>query len=210
MENNFQIYKITNLVTGKSYIGQTINNLNQRWNKHKVDAKNGVGYFLHRAIRKYKISTFKIEVIAHAMKREALNDLEITLIAQHGTLTPNGYNLTTGGLAKTKISEETKKKISQARKGRKHTETTKRKIGEASRGNTFSLGHKHSEEAKKKMSQNNSKSRGLVVTPFGIFKNTLTAGKSCNCYSMTVSRRCNNSKPQWSGWYYEEQLGDLE
>jgi hypothetical protein len=52
-----------------------------------------------------------------------------------------------------KLSEETKKKLSQSRKNRVFTEETKRKIGKSKIGNTYMLGKKHTEESKKLMSE---------------------------------------------------------
>jgi hypothetical protein len=51
------------------------------------------------------------------------------------------------------LSEETKRKISETSKGRTHSEEHKRKLSEAKKGNKNFLGHKHSEEAKRKMSE---------------------------------------------------------
>lgn len=135
MENNFQIYKITNLVNGKCYIGQTIRNIKVRWGRHKYDARKGSSSYLHKAIRKYGEESFMIEIITNAFKREFLNALEVISIAQHDTFIPLGYNLTTGGGANTIFSCETKKKLSLIHKG-----------------NTYCLGYRHTTEAKKNMS----------------------------------------------------------
>jgi hypothetical protein len=60
-----------------------------------------------------------------------------------------------------KLSEETKKKLSQSRKNRVFTEETKRKIGKSKIGNTYMLGKKHTEESKKLMSE---KTKGKFVS----------------------------------------------
>ena len=61
------IYKITNLINSKIYIGQTIRSINVRWNQHKSESFNnhghGYNYHLHNAIRKYGSDNFKIEII---------------------------------------------------------------------------------------------------------------------------------------------------
>ena len=57
------------------------------------------------------------------------------------------------------VSEETKRKMSEAAKGhsrglgKKRSDETKRKIGESKKGNTFWLGKKHTEETKRKLSE---------------------------------------------------------
>ena len=60
------IYKITNQINNKIYIGETTRNLNVRWNEHKYESYtqgHGYNYHLHRAIRKYGIENFIIEMI---------------------------------------------------------------------------------------------------------------------------------------------------
>ena len=60
------IYKVTNTVNGKLYIGQTSRTIEVRWREHIQDAfgRNNKGFFaLHRAIKKYGKDAFKIEQI---------------------------------------------------------------------------------------------------------------------------------------------------
>ena len=98
------IYKYTNKINGKVYIGQT-NNLQKRFNGHKSEAFNpkSKGYNLpfHCAIRKYGIKNFIYEVLEEIEDGESqdfINDREIFFIAfYHSLTTENGYNLTVGG-----------------------------------------------------------------------------------------------------------------
>lgn len=98
------IYKYTNKITGKHYIGQT-NNLQKRFNGHKSEAfnPNASGYNLpfHIAIRKYGIDNFSYDVleeIADGESQEFINNREIYFIGYyHSLTTENGYNLTIGG-----------------------------------------------------------------------------------------------------------------
>ena len=61
------IYKITNLINNKIYIGETLRDINVRWNEHKSVSFNeqghGYNYHLHNAIRKYGVENFIIEEI---------------------------------------------------------------------------------------------------------------------------------------------------
>ena len=91
-----RIYKIKNNLNGKEYIGQTVYPLSYRFTNHISDAKNGRGYAIAAAIRKYGKENFSIELIEECSE-ELLNDLEIKYIKQYNTYTPNGYNLTHGG-----------------------------------------------------------------------------------------------------------------
>lgn len=94
------VYKITNKLNNKGYIGIT-SNLQKRWNQHKHQAKSKVGknYPLYRAIRKYGIDNFKFEVIEENVKTiKELGKLERFYINKFEShVSKNGYNLTMGG-----------------------------------------------------------------------------------------------------------------
>lgn len=100
----YYIYKYTNKINGKSYIGQT-NNLQKRFNGHKSEAfnpkANGYNLPFHCAIRKYGIDNFiyeTLEEIADGESQDFINDREIYFIGYYHSLTSeNGYNLTIGG-----------------------------------------------------------------------------------------------------------------
>lgn len=57
------IYKITNSINGKIYIGKTYKTIEQRFKEHFKDSKRYKNRPLYRAINKYGIESFKIEVI---------------------------------------------------------------------------------------------------------------------------------------------------
>lgn len=105
------IYKITNAVNGKVYIGQTIQPLKNRWNHHLFNARHGSEYAIHSAIRKYGEDNFDIEIIDTATSRDELDLKEIYWIKTYNSVSPNGYNLCTGGRSP-KFTEEIKEKIS--------------------------------------------------------------------------------------------------
>lgn len=89
------IYKITNLVNGKSYIGQSIN-IQQRWKTHR-NRYQVEDTLLYRAIRKYGLDNFSFKVIEECQKNE-LNEREIYWIQYYDTTNrEKGYNLTKGG-----------------------------------------------------------------------------------------------------------------
>jgi group I intron endonuclease len=98
------IYKFTNKINSKSYIGQT-NNIEKRKRGHKSDSYNAKSHSyklpFHNAIRKYGWENFKFEIIEEIpdeMGRDYLNEREIFFIDYFKTLTTqNGYNLTVGG-----------------------------------------------------------------------------------------------------------------
>jgi len=109
------IYKITNRINGKCYIGQTVGTLKNRWRCHVSD-KHSCCTYLKRAIQKYGKESFKVEELSAASNQEDLNDLEEQFIKDLNCLAPNGYNLRTGGKV-SKMSEVTKRRFSEVRMG---------------------------------------------------------------------------------------------
>jgi group I intron endonuclease len=164
------IYLIRNTVNGKGYVGQTIRTLEERWAQHK---SQGIGRYkndaLHNALLKYGIEAFEIAVLDSSAKTlDELNELEKFHIKAQGTLSPGGYNLTTGGFSY-KRSPETLAKMSMAMKGkkpsaetiakivakhigRKHSAQTKAKLSIAKIGNQYTKGRRHTKESIEKMS----------------------------------------------------------
>lgn len=93
------IYKATNIINNKSYIGQTIGTLSQRRYSHELLSINKSKYLFHRAIRKHGMENFKWEVIEECNVSD-LNDREIFYIKEFKTYAPEnktGYNMTRGG-----------------------------------------------------------------------------------------------------------------
>lgn len=88
------IYKITNIVTGKVYIGQTIMPLIRRWRVHKSVKRRSP---LCSSIKKHGAHNFTIEPLCSVIDLAHLDDLEIYFISYFNCVYPNGYNLTTGG-----------------------------------------------------------------------------------------------------------------
>lgn len=86
------IYKITNKVNGKSYIGQTRYTVEFRWRQHQHKKDN---VYFHNAIHKYGAESFTVETLEEC-DIEILNEREIYYIAKYNTF-ENGYNLTIGG-----------------------------------------------------------------------------------------------------------------
>lgn len=95
------IYKITNQINGKCYIGQSTN-IQKRLNQHKRYAfdKSGASYnkILYKAIRKYGIENFTFEVLEEC-SQELLNEQEIYWIDYYNSYN-EGYNATYGGEGK--------------------------------------------------------------------------------------------------------------
>ena len=87
------VYKVTNLINGKLYIGKTRIGINARWKRH---CYSGQCPRLRAAIDKYGKEAFKIEVIEKCKDYKELNKRERFWIAYYDT-THTGYNVLEGG-----------------------------------------------------------------------------------------------------------------
>ena len=118
------IYKATNVVNGKVYIGQTVRTVEARWKAHLWSAnnKNGFRYnsLLHKAIKKYTADSFTIEAIEEC-DDSLLNEREIYWIDfYHATDRNFGYNIQDGGrntFDRVAESSATRTKKSEAQMG---------------------------------------------------------------------------------------------
>lgn len=89
------IYKITNRVNNKLYVGQTRFTIEHRWKQHIYESKRDLSKPLYRAFMKYGIDNFYIEPI-ESVEYSKLNEREIFWIAELDTFN-KGYNATRGG-----------------------------------------------------------------------------------------------------------------
>lgn len=159
MENNYLIYCFT-APNGRRYVGQT-KNLERRIRKHQND--NGCTLFFS-AIKKYGFENFTQEILIANLSISDANYWEAFYIKELNTLSPQGYNLRTGGKNYI-VSSETRARMSAASKGRVVAEETRLKISKANTGKTRTDAEKKkmsvagklriaiSEETKKKMSE---------------------------------------------------------
>lgn len=131
---SYDVYKITNKINNKVYIGITSKGISARWKEHLWNAEHGCPFKLHNALRKYGKENFTIELIDFCNSWEELTEKEKFYIAQYkSTEDEFGYNLTEGGDGTfgRKHSEETKEKIRQKAIGREVSDETKQKLSEA-------------------------------------------------------------------------------
>lgn len=95
------IYKITNNINGKIYIGKTIRSPEARWNEHMRNALSEQDRYntpLYLAMRKHGIKNFNFEIIEQNISEDKINEREKYYINYfHTTSHENGYNITLGG-----------------------------------------------------------------------------------------------------------------
>lgn len=143
-------YITTNLINGKQYVGMSTQDENYL----------GSGVYFRNAQRKHGKENFTREIICFCDTEQEAHENEAKYIKQYGTLAPNGYNISpTGGPhINGQHSEESKKKMSAAKKGRKLSEEHIQKLKKSHEGvnkgeNNPMYGKTHSEEIKKKIAQ---------------------------------------------------------
>ena len=174
------IYKITNKINGKVYIGQTIKErgfkgryecsgegIERVYNYHKSREEHNRSYNKHllRSIENHGFEAFEvIEEFDVAYSKEELDKLEIKYIKEFNCLNPNGYNNDEGG-NKGKFCKESKRLLSEKKSGennpfygKKHSEETRKKMSEAHKGKCVGKNHPmygkhHTEETRQKMSE---------------------------------------------------------
>lgn len=129
----YGLYKITNLVNGKMYIGQhTTEDLN--------DGYMGSGVVINRALRKYGVENFRKEWIGFYEDKEELDYMERVFVDETWVSRSDTYNLCVGGRGGRMF-------------GKHLSDSTKAKISKATKGNKRFLGFKHTDETKRKLSE---------------------------------------------------------
>lgn len=168
------IYIISNTVNNKVYIGQTIHTIEKRWKEHLYNS-NHRNQILYYAMRKYGKEKFSIKILEEVSNTE-LDYKEREYIKKFNSISPFGYNVTTGGskfendnpmfhdeictkLSKYFIGDrnpakrpDVKEKIRQKALGRKVSDKTKLKMSK--NNGRYWKGKHHSEETKQKISLN--------------------------------------------------------
>lgn len=165
-----QIYRLTNKINGKMYHGQTTDKIKTRWTKYRnLNCKDQPK--IYNALKKYGPENFLFEVIdVTPQNQQQLNYLETFYIRKFDSF-HNGYNCNEGGDAQHIISDETRRKISESKKGSKnpnygihHTKEYKENMSNILTGRIFSdehrmnlskarIGKKFSDEHKKNLSK---------------------------------------------------------
>lgn len=202
------IYKITNNVNGKIYIGQTIRTLEERFTEHKRNKKS----LISKALKRYGIENFTIEQIDTAESIDELNELEFKYIREYDCITPNGYNQCEGGgnTFGYHHSDESKQKMSQNKKGKytgeenhfygkHHTEEARRKMSESRKGRIID------DEWKQHLSEASTVKRQVQNLDTGeIFNSIREAAEYYGLKDTHISRVCKGKRNRTGGfrWKY--------
>lgn len=167
------IYKITNKINKKLYVGLTTIELSERFKIHT--GKNSQCTALKEAIKYFGVENFTIEEIEKCSSLEELKMREEFWIKELSTLAPDGYNLTTGGECP-RHSEITKQKMSATRKGKHPHWATKASNSKESRDKVADklCDKERSQECKDKIKATLIAQRGKkIVDQNGVVYNTV-------------------------------------
>jgi group I intron endonuclease len=185
------IYKATNKVNGKCYVGQTTKTLNERMISHLSSARNnvnGTSIIFHNALNKYGFNNFEWEIleVLETEDRMVLDEREKFYIKECGTFSRNGYNMSEGGYGNGGLLGER-----NGMYGRKHTEESLNKMRKPV-----------SKESLERMTNCQLRYSYIITLPTGekIETNNLKGWcKGNNLYHSPMYDICNGKKSQHKG-----------
>lgn len=183
------IYKATNKINGKCYIGQTRHSLEHRKNTHLNLARKGVKTHFYQAIRKYGEDNFEWEIICSASNKQILNELETFYITKYDSI-KHGYNMVDGGDNNIMDIESVKTKHTKVMQ----SDVVRKKISDAMK--KYRLQHPFTDEHKKKLSE---KAKGNHN--FGCC-DTRSVACFCKCENGTIYHFHNYLEA--GKWWYAE------
>ncbi len=186
------VYKTTNLLNGKIYIGQ---------DSHNNPKYLGSGKLLRVSINKNGLNNFKKEILEYCNSKEQLNEREIYWINKLNSLTPNGYNITPGGGGGDTITHHPNKK--------KIIETVRRKNKGKKRSCESKLRYSKGTKERYKDLAEREKTRVALKKFYENPKERLRVSKSSkNFYSKKENRincsikKLGKNNPRWGGYVY--------
>jgi group I intron endonuclease len=199
------VYKATNKINGKCYIGQTRHSLESRKKRHLSCARQGYSTHFYQAIRKYGENNFDWEVLGEASTKEDLNFLETYFIGFYDSIR-HGYTMVDGGdnnvMDIVSVKNRHKAKMQSAETRAKLSATMKRKIAN---GEFFTPEHrKHlSEAAKNRVYPKNTTKVKQTRTCVVSVKSGDTRSIGCYCVDEYNKEHHFHSYLDAGKWWYE-------
>lgn len=133
------VYKITNTLNGKVYIGQTVDYRKRKVGHFSYLRRNAHrNRYLQKSFNKYGESSFKMEIIKECAVDE-LDKLEIYYMRKYNSIDKTlGYNMVIGGNTNKSFPDYIRQKMSRSQKGRIISEEHRKRIGKWHKGKTIS------------------------------------------------------------------------
>ena len=219
------VYQHKNKINGKVYIGITSQKPEQRW-------RSGEGYksspHFYSVIQKYGWDNFEHNILFVELTKEQACLKEQELIKEFNSMNREyGYNSTSGGDIFV-MNEETKQKISQALMGNQNnlghscSEEKKKKISEAQKGREFTEEHKQklseaaknrhvpcSEEKKQTLKEKSHKKPVYCEELNKVFESVQECGRQLGIPATNITKLCNGRGKTLKGYhlrYYNDTI----
>lgn len=222
----YTVYQHKNKINGKVYIGITSQNPKQRWGSQGCNYKSSPHFY--SAIQKYGWDNFEHNILFTGLTKEQACLKEQELIKEFNSMNREyGYNSTSGGdifvmneEIKQKISqalmgnqnnlghpcsEEKKKKISDAQKGREFTEEHKQKLSEAAKNRHVPC----SEEKKQTLKEKSHKKPVYCEELDKVFESVQECGRQLGIPATNITKLCNGRGKTLKGYhlrYYNDTI----
>ena len=221
----YTVYQHRNKINDKVYIGITMQTPEQRW-------RYGEGYksspHFYAAIQKYDWDNFEHNILFQNLTKEEACKKEQELIAKYNSMNREyGYNSTSGRDIFV-MNEETKQKISQSLMGNKNglghpcSEEKKKKISEAQKGRYLTEEHKQklseatkkrhapcSEQAKENIRKASHKKPVYCEELNKVFESVQECSRQLGIPATNISKLCNGRGKTLKGYhlkYYDDTI----
>ena len=222
----YTVYQHKNKINGKVYIGITSQKLERRWGSQGCNYKSSPHFY--SAIQKYGWNNFEHNILFVELTKEQACLKEQELIKEFNSMNREyGYNSTSGGDIFV-MNEETKQKISQALMGNQNnlghscSEEKKKKISEAQKGREFTEEHKQklseaaknrhvpcSEEKKQTLKEKSHKKPVYCEELNKVFESVQECGRQLGIPATNITKLCNGRGKTLKGYhlrYYNDTI----
>ena len=207
--DNYKVY-IHIFPNNKVYIGMTCQEPKERWKRGKAYKENR---HLYNAINKYGWENIEHKILFDNLEKEEAELKEINLIKEYkANDNQYGYNIEYGGCHNGKTSEQTKRKISMANKGKRNSPQTE-----------FKKGHKtiFTKDMREKISRKNKGRHASIRTEFKkghksfsakkvlcietntVYNTIKEAGKDTSTMACHISEVCKNKRKSAGGLHWK-------
>ena len=224
IELSYFVYKHTNLVNGKVYIGITSRLPEKRWGRNGCNYRSN--HHFYNAILKYGWdSGFSHEILYSGLTKENAEEYERDLIRHFNSANPEyGYNIALGGNSVGKMSDATKKKISASNKGKRRTLDQRKKMSDIAKESSL----ERSERFRKIRANFKNWNDGVVFTEEQkdlikgntyrpvycselnrTFKSISFAARELDLYPELICQVCMGRRKTTGGYHFEyAKIGD--
>lgn len=222
----YTVYQHKNKINGKVYIGITSQKPEHRWGSQGCNYKSSPHFY--SAIQKYGWDNFEHNILFTGLTKEQACLKEQELIKEFNSMNREyGYNSTSGGDVFV-MNEETKQKISQALMGNQNnlghpcSEEKKKKISEAQKGRKFTKEHKQklseaaqkrhvpcSEEKKQTLKEKSHKKPVYCEELDKVFESVQECGRQLGIPATNITKLCNGRGKTLKGYhlrYYNDTI----